>query len=255
MKKTNMVICFLVVLSVLGVSAQDQKKNFALSFNYGSKGLAPELNDSWPIRQDVGYYYNNGFNSSVDVMSALNYIGISPEFFFLNNKLSVSTGLRFTNLTADVVKTDYDLGGYFYLMVKSEGLNTDYARVKAIRENTNYLGVPLEIKYIPFEFVNILFYVKLSAELGYRINTSTDIEFKLSEMESYQSTVLSDLNIEANPLYSSIYSSIGTTIKLSKNLFCSLDVFLPSFYMSENNSGLVNMTNISGVQFSVTIPL
>ncbi|MDO9633512.1 MAG: hypothetical protein Q7J05_00520 [Paludibacter sp.] len=254
MKKTSMVYCFLAVLSVLSVSAQNQKNNFALSFNYGSKGLIPELNENWPIRQDVGYYYNNGFNTSVDILARLNYFGISPEFFFLNKKLSVSTGLRLTSLYSDIVKTDYDKGGYFFLRVKSEGLNTDYARVKAIREKTNYLGVPLEIKYIPLKFNVISFYVKLSAELAYKINSSTDIEFKLSEMESYQNSVLTDLNIEVNPLYASIYSSVGATIKLNKNLFCSLDVFFPSFYMTENNSSLVNMTNISGAQISVTVP-
>lgn len=254
MKKISFLFCFLVVMSFLSLPAQNPKKSFAISFNYGTKGLISELNENWPIRQDVGYYYNNGFNSSVDIMARLNYFGISPEFFFLNKKLSVSTGLRFTNLYADIVKTDYDNDGYFFLRVKSEGLNTEYARVKAIRENTNYIGVPLEIKYIPFEFNIISFYVKLSAELAYMVNSSTDIEFKQPEMESYQHSVLTDLNIESNPLYSSIYSSIGATIKLNKNIFCSLDVFLPSFYMTENNSGLVNMTNISGAQISVTVP-
>jgi hypothetical protein len=254
MKKSSTFFCFLAVISVLSLPAQNPKKNFAISFNYGTKGLISELNENWPIRQDVGYYYNNGFNSSVDIMARLNYFGISPEFFFLNKKLSVSTGLRFTNLYSDIVKTDYRNDGYFFLRVKSEGLNTEYARVKAIRENTNYLGAPFEIKYIPIEFNIISFYMKLSAELAYKISSSTDIEFKQPEMESYERSVLTDLNIEANPLYSSIYFSVGATIKLNKNLFCSLDVFFPSLYMTENNSGLVNMTNISGAQISVTVP-
>jgi len=254
MKKTSMVFCFLAVISVLSVSAQNQKKNFAISFNYGTKGLISELNENWPIRQDVGYYYNYGNNASVNIMARLNYFGISPEFFFLNKKLSVSPGLRFTNLYSDIVKPEYDNSGYFFLRVKSEGYNTDYARVRAIKENTNYLGVPLEIKYIPFDFDFMSFYVKLSGELAYKINSATDIVFKEPEMEQYQRSVLTDLNVEANPLYSSIYASIGSTVKFSENLFCSLDIFFPSFYMTEKNSGLVNMTNISGVQISVTVP-
>lgn len=254
MKKLSFLFCFLSAIPILSLSAQNQEKNFAISFNYGTKGLISELNENWPIRQDVGYYYDYGNNSSVNISARLNYFGVSPEFFFLNKKLSVSPGLRFTNLYSEVVKPDYDNTEYFYLRVKSEGYNTDYARVRAINENINYLGVPLELKYIPFDFDFISFNVKLSGELAYKINSATDIVFKEPEMEQYQSAVLSDLNVKTNPLYASIYASIGSTVKFSKNLYGSLDIFFPPFYMTEKNSGLVNITNISGVQLSLTVP-
>lgn len=254
MKKLRFLFYFLAAISLLNLQAQNPKKNFAISFNYGTKGLVSELNENWPIRQDVGYYYNYGNNASVNIMARLNYFGISPEFFFLDKKLSVSPGLRFTNLYSDVVKPKYDNSEYFYLRVKSEGYNTDYARVRAIKENTNYLGVPLEIKYIPFDFDFISFYVKLSGELAYKINSTTDIVFKEQEMEQYQQSVLADLNVNVSSIYSSIYASIGSTVKFSDHLFGSLDIFFPSFYMTEKNSGLVNITNISGVQLSLTVP-
>ncbi|MEA4937820.1 MAG: hypothetical protein VB102_14470 [Paludibacter sp.] len=254
MKKLSFLFCFLAAISFFSLQAQNPKKNFAISFSYGTKGLISELNENWPIRQDVGYYYNYENNARVNIMARLNYFGISPEFFFLDKKLSVSPGLRFTNLYSDFVKPDYDNSGYFYLRVKNEGYNTYYARVRAIKENTNYLGVPLEVKYIPFQFDFISFYVKLTGELAYNINSTTDIVFREPEMEQYQRLVLTDLNVETNPLYASIYASIGSTVKFSENLFGSLDIFFPSFYMTEKNSGLVNMTNISGVQVSLTVP-
>lgn len=254
MKKLRFIFCFLAAISFLSLQAQSPKKKFVISFNYGTKGLISELNENWPIRQDVSYYYNYGNNARVNIMARLNYFGVSPEFFFLNNKLSVASGLRFTNLYSDITKPEYDNSEYFFLRIKSDGSNTDYARVRTIKENVNFLGVPLEIKYIPFDFDFISFYVKLSGELAYKINSATDIVFKEPEMEQYQSAVLSDLNVKTNPLYASIYASIGSTVRFSEKLFCSLDVFFPSFYTTEKNSGLVNITNISGVQISLTVP-
>ena len=58
MKKLGFLFCFLVTTSFQSLPAQNPKKNFAISFNYGTKGLISELNENWPIRQDVGYYYN-----------------------------------------------------------------------------------------------------------------------------------------------------------------------------------------------------
>ena len=241
-------------LFIMNVTAQKSER-FILSFDYGTKGLTSELSEVWPIRQDVGYYYNNGFNSSVNLGSWMNYAGISPEYVFFDNKLSVSSGLRFINFYSEVVKSDYDNGGYYFLRVKSDGVVTDYARIRAIKEETNYLGIPLQFKFTPFDFHYISLYVKLSAELAYRISTSTDIEFKDAKMASYQNAVLQDLNVGVNKVYSSVYASLGARYRLSDKIYCSLDVFLPAFYMTKNNSSLVNITNISGVQFSLDIPI
>lgn len=253
MKSLKNFVLLLIMLSSTYLSAQ-KLDNFIVSINYGTKGLTAELSEVWPIRQDVGSYYD-GFNSNVNLGSWLNYAGVSPEFSFFNKKLSISPGLRFTNLNAEIVKSDYYKEGYYFLRVNSDGITTNYARVKAIREETNYLGVPLEVKFTPFYFSYISFHVKLSAELAYKIYSSTDIEFKHADMENYQNEVLNDLSIGVNNVYSSVYASMGARFSLGDKMFCSLDVFLPAFYMTKNNSSLVNINNISGAQFSLDIPI
>lgn len=255
MKHLRVRLFFMMVMLSLTVGAQETK-SILWSFNFGYKGMNPALKEAWPIRQDVGYYSNDyGFNSSVNISSQLSYVGISPEFTLKNKKLSISPGLRFIKLSTDIVKPDYDRGGYFFLRLKSDGTVTNYTRVKAIREGINYLGVPLEIKYTPFVFPNIALYVKLSGELAYQLNSSTDIEFKMKEMEEHHDAVLRDLNLQVNPFYASVVASFGARIRLSDKFYCSMDVFLPSSYMTENNSGLVKLNSITGLQFSIDMPL
>lgn len=254
MKHLRVSLVIMTLVSTLLLEAQETK-NILWSFNFGYKGMNPTLNENWPIRQDVGRYYEYGSSSSVNVTSSFNYFGVSPEFILPNKKFSISSGLRYMTLNSEAVKRDYDRGGFFFLRMKSNELVTDYARVQAIREEISYLGVPLEFKYTPFSFVNIAFYVKLSGELAYQLNAETNIEFKQKEMEAYHDEVLHDLAIDVNPLYGSIYASVGTRIRLSDKLFVSMDMFFPSFKMTTGNSSLVDMNSVSGVQFSIDFPL
>lgn len=254
MSKLKVFVPLLAMMLCAGVDAQKKTDNFMLSVNYGYRGMSPELNEAWPIRQDVGFYTSDGY-TYLNVTSQLNYITIAPEFFFFDKKISLSPGFRLISLDSGAQKENYQDGGYFYLKIKSEGTNTEYARVRSISESTTFLAVPVDVKYIPFSFEFLSIYVKLSAELGYSVGSSTDIEFRKPEMDMYETPVLDGLNLKRNPFFSSVSAAIGMTLKPDENLYCSMDVFLPSFYMTDQNSRLAHLINISGVQLSVAIPL
>ncbi|GAB1416316.1 hypothetical protein MASR2M117_17220 [Paludibacter sp.] len=246
------ILFVLFVVNFLQLSAQEPPRLF-LSIDFGTRGLDSELNDSWPIRQDVGYSSSNA-NRTVNLDSEMSFLGVSAEYA-LNNRWSLISGLRFITLESSAIKNDYDRGGSFYLRLKSDGPTVEYTRIKSIKEQSAFLGIPLEVKFSPFNFKYISLYAKLSGEFAYSIYNSTDIEFKLLEMERFEKSVLNDLNLKYNPFYTSVYATFGARVKLGKSMYTSIDVFTPSFTMSQNNSRLLNVTDVAGTQISLIFPL
>lgn len=247
MKKIFLSACFCISLSTL--FSQDLNK-LSLNFYSGTKILSPSLNEDWPIRQDVSYGYGGGYNAQVNLNGDLFYFGISPEYL-INKHWSISSGLRFSQYLSSVVKADYDRGGYFFLRVSQEDTQTDFARIKAIRERSSFIGIPWEIKYTPFVFGRFDLHAKLTAELAYRLKNRTDIEFKEAMMDAYQTTVLREIGIKSNPWFTAASLSLGARLRLSKQVYLSYDIFMPAFYMTKNNSSLVNVENVGGFQLSI----
>lgn len=246
-------ILFVLLFGSLSQANAELPQKLSLSFDFGYKGLTAELNDAWPVRQDVGSV-SSYTNRNVNINAEMNFLGLSAEYA-LDNRFSLISGLRFITLDGDAIKNDYDRGGSFFLRLNSLGSQVEYTRIRKIREESGFIGIPIELKYTPLNFGFVSLYTKLSTEFAYRVSHLTDIEFKLTEMEAYEKSVLNDLNIKSNPFYSSIYITFGAKFKLSKSIYASLDLFTPAFYMTENNSSLLDISNISGTQFSLVFPL
>ena len=123
MRVKNQILVLILSFGVGSIFAQD-KGRFSLTFEYGSKNASSVLSDNWAVRQDVGSYTDYGVNSRVDVGNSINSFGIKPEYSFLDNKLWVSSGIRFTNVSAEMMKYDYAEGGYFFLRYNSECTTT-----------------------------------------------------------------------------------------------------------------------------------
>lgn len=253
MESSKYYVLLLTVFVSVSLSAQ-KSDNLMLSVNYGVKDFSSELNEAWPIRQNIGTSINE-FNRNVILGAMMNYVGVSSEYFFLNKKLSFVSGLRFTFFNSEIIKSDYANQGYFFLRFNSDGFVTEFVKIKAIKENTNYFGVPLALKYMPFNWSRVSLYVKLSAEIAYKISSSTDIDFKNDAMANHRDEVLKNIKVNRNNLYSSIYSSVGARFRLGRKTYCSVDAFFPAFYMTENNSGLVKINSLSGMQLSLDVAL
>ncbi|MGI5975208.1 MAG: hypothetical protein ACOX7E_05635 [Paludibacter sp.] len=248
MKKLLLIVCFCIGASAL--FSQDLKK-LSLSFYGGTKVLSPSLNEDWPIRQDVSYgYYSDEFNARVNLNGDFAYLGISPEYL-INKNWSVSSGLRFSKYLSSIIKDDYDRGGFFFLRVNQENERTDFARIKAIKENSSFIGIPWEVKYTPLVLRYFDLHAKLTIELAYRLNTRTDIEFKDEAMRAYQRDILREIGVKANPWLSTTSLSVGARLKLSKQVYLSGDWSAPAFYMTKNNSSLVYTNNLGGFQLSI----
>lgn len=254
MRSKKIFLLLLFIVNVCFLFAQDSNP-FSVNLEFGSNTVNSTLSDNWPVRQDVGSYYYDGYNSNyVYIDNTVVFFGVKPEYSFFKNKMSVSSGLRFTNLFADLSKANADQGGYFFLRYNSENTNTEYARVKNINETSNYLGLPFELKISPFSIRNISFYFKVGTEFSFKLNTNTSIDFKDNAMDIYKQDIIGDLDIRSNTYYSVLYNSVGVNIDTLKKLKLNIELLLPSFFLTSNNSTLVNMDEFSGIQFSVNLP-
>ena len=259
MKKIKLLLALCIGLGTVNTTAQnaEQKhsvKKWAFVASYGGRAFLTETKDEWPIRQDVGIYHDSNQSISAYSQGYVNYGGISVEYFFNDKAFSVSSGLRYTNVYSAICKYESNENRFFYLRLSSDGTETQFARVNAITESTDYLGIPIEFKATPFRFTNISFYGKLSCEAAFKLNSNTDIQFRDQKMELNEKTFLDKTGLNVTSFYSTATLSIGSTIRFNDHFWVSGDYSLPALYINKDISRLVNITDMSGFQLSLTFP-
>ena len=216
------------------------------------------LRDNWPIRQDVGAsYYDYYFYSSNRVTADMNFsqISIRPEYQLIRDKLSVSTGIRFTHLQSEVSKYDSENGGYFFLRYESDPTSTEYARINSIKEETAYLGVPLEFQITPFRFYKLAPYLRIGSEVGFRLSSSNAIKFHTESMEIYADDIMQQYGFVPQSIFATLNSSVGLSLGAAGKINYNFQILLPSFFLTDKNSSLLEVNEFSGFRFSLKIPL
>jgi len=256
MKRNYLFLIFFLSIKAIPVQSQDSN-NFAINFEVGSGIVMGELNKNWNVRQDVGsnYYYSDYNSNSLYTDMTIAYFGIKPEFTFAYNKIGVITGLRFTRINSNMAKYSASEGDYFYLLNKVDGNNTEYFRINNISQDNDYLGFPFEIRYIFYQSRTFGLYFKAGTEINFKLNSKTDIQFLNEPMETYQNEILENVGVTPNPIYSSVYSSIGIKIGKRNRVNYNFEIFLPSYIRTPDNSSIVVPNSYSGFQFSVQVPV
>lgn len=251
----NKKITILLFVNMLigGICYAQKSDKFSLNIGFGANATSSELTNKWPVRQNVGSVYTmNGYYGSLNLSGQISYLEVRPEYFFEKN-LSVSAGLKFVDVYSMTTRSDED--GFFYLRYNSSGTSTEYARVYSIDESVAYITIPVEVKLIPFVFDDFSFYAKVGAEIGVKVYTDRNILFKSSAMQAMEQEILDGLDLHVNSTYSSVYSAIGMQYKFLNNMSLKFDVFLPAFYMTEDNSSMFDIKNFGGTAISLAIPL
>jgi len=252
MNQKNLV--FLLIVALISISAYSQKSsNFIVGFEVGSNFVFGELNPAWNVRQDVGSYdyeYGSMYSGTATEMT-MSYIGIKPELSFFKNKLGISSGLRYTRMNNALSNKS----SFFYLRDNVSSSNTDYFKVKKINEDNDYLGIPLEVTYVPFQNDYLDIYFRAGAELNFRFNTQLDIRFLNSDMNPYQQEIIRHTGITTNTVYSSFYTGVGIRFGNRNDVKYNLELILPSYILSDNNSSVIIPKYYTGFKFSVQIPV
>jgi len=255
--KQALIILFSVALTVQTTIIAEKPYKFMLNIEYGYNEMNTSLNERWKIRQDVGTSYYDHNNRRVFSHLFLNQVAVKPEWQFFDGKLAFETGLKYSHLNSalDMELQSNGLPAYFYLHYNSTGIDTEYAKVHSITENSHYLSVPLEIKLIPFRWRNFDLYAKTGVDLGIRFSNSTKINFVNKAMEEYHQTILDKIGVTTNKYIAGWNNSVGISYGRDNALRYRLEVLLPSFLITKNNSSLVDGEMLSGIRLSLQIPV
>jgi hypothetical protein len=251
--------CFIVLLSFFTVisSAQETRQMY-LGIETGMTLIGGKMSDMDFIRGEVSSYPIGSYYSTNHLTSLMyqSFVGIKSEFLSLNNKIGFSGGIRFTQAQSSIGKSGYwaSSTNYFYLLYKQDGINTEYLKVKEIKQSASYLGIPVEIRYFPFTPHLLRPYFKLGAEIGFLLQSKTEIGFKDDAMEMFQEDVVALIE-KPEPISSSFYGSCGIRLGRESKPWVSFEICLPALYITSGSSGLVNPISGGGFQLNAQIPI
>lgn len=252
--------CLLLLISSLclttGAHAQETS-NFSLNFEFGFHDVTTSLKDEWNIRQDVSSGFYDDYNLRVYPSLQANQLALKPEWYFFDQKLAFETGLKYTYLNSelDMGMMPNDLPAYFFLRYESSGINTHYAKVHSVTETTHYIGVPLQIKLIPYKWNKFDFFISTGIDVGIRLNTNTKINFVNDNMNEFHDQILDAVGIEVNRYYSTWENAIGFSYKDNTLFNYRFELLLPSYQLTKNNSSLVNGNRYTGFRLSLQLPI
>ncbi|MBO7144864.1 MAG: hypothetical protein J6W13_08550 [Salinivirgaceae bacterium] len=143
------------------------------------------------------------------------HFGFTPEYY-INNRISLSTGLRLTN-TWSKYESRYD---FFYYKTESEGYNTYYYTVRSISQSNTYVGIPLEFRFTIRGSGRPTPYIRAGATFNFRCTTATK-----TNMYHCEPGIKADIKIpDGDNFTMPVYAAAGIQIG-RKNSFCAEFVF------------------------------
>jgi hypothetical protein len=178
------------------------------------------------------------------------YTGVNVEWLTDNNKIGIVSGLRFSQLSSDISKTSTP--AFFYFLLEESGTTTEYLRVKEINQISSHLGLPVQLRYFPFERRQLNFYAKLGADFNFLLNTKSSVVFHDKEMGVYKSDVLAKFG-NPDSFYTALYVGVG--LQTNKILFfhINVDANFPSF-LTSNASSITDIGSGGGIRASIQVP-
>ncbi len=198
------------------------------------------------------YYFNNSDDAPSSYYAV--YAGFKYERLIKQDRIGLMTGLRVTKSHSDRKGNDSWLNSndFFYVVYRSENTLTEYLKVKEISQDTYYMGLPLEARYLLFSPRFFRLYFKLGVQLNFRVSSSNDFVFVDRDMEIYQKE-LSDRIGEPNVFSSSFYGGVGMRFGEDSNPAVSIELTLPAF--TDNNSSTLSSPTVGvGAQINIQIP-
>jgi hypothetical protein len=234
--------------------SQEARQKF-IGIETGMNFIGGKMSDMDHVRGDVPSYSSANPANNLTSLMYSSFVGIKPEYFSLNNKFGFGAGLRYSHMISTVGRNDYwsDNTNYFYWLYRQEGINTEYLKIKEINQKSDYIGIPVEVRYFPFKPHLFKWYVKAGADISFKLKSQTDVVFFDDAMEPYQNDVAAVVG-KPGSVISSLYWAWGVKIGSDSKPSVSFEICLPTIITDPESPGLVNATAGSGFQLNVQIP-
>jgi len=244
-------LCFYVSFSF----AQATRLKY-VGFETGMTFIGSTISNVDYIRGSIPAYTDGYSASNLSSTCYKSFAGVKFEIFSLNDRLGFSAGLRYSRINSSVGKNSYwtDNVNYFYWLYLQNGVNTEYLKVREINQKSDYIGIPLEVRYFPARRPHLFrVYFKVGAEVNYLLHNQKDIVFYDNAMNIYKGDLMAKVETPKT-FYSSVYGGGG--IRLGRELKPSLsfEACLPYLFLTSQSSGLVNPNSGGGFQINFQIP-
>jgi hypothetical protein len=254
--KTSQLLCFLIFSSITAWSQAPRLKYAGIES--GINFIACQMIDNENVRGDVPAYDEYGFETnSLTTLSYKSFFGVKGEIFALNDRLSLSSGLRFSQIVNSVGKNSYWGSGtdYFYWLSSENGTTTNYLRVKQINQKSEYIGIPVEVRgFIARRPHFAQLFLKLGIETDVCLHTKNTVEFANNAMQSHEGELKSQIK-DPNTFFAAFYGGGGIRIGRETKPSVSIEGCFPYLLFSPTSLGLVEGSFGGGFQVNVQIPL
>lgn len=249
-------LCILLFQVICGY-AQDRQRQYvgaeALFIAYNG-----EVADVANIRKSVtaNQYDYNSTGYSLNTLSYYTSFGAHTEYIIASDKMSFVCGLRFTEINNSIQHNSaWTNQTFFYYRYKQDSTRTDYVKVSRIQQKTQYLGIPLELKYYWFRrHYMISPYVIAGTEIRYRMQSSTRFTMYESAMSIYEQELLPKVTKPSNS-HITFYAGIGAKIGRPDKPSILFEANLPFLFLPSTSFGMVQPKAGGGIRLSAQFPL
>ena len=258
------VICFMMPVHAQKSETQKKHHNVNLGFEVGSNLFFGDPVKPAMVRESKSYYnmfddrhFYCGFIPDYQEMYIM-YIGVKPEFFFSNNRLGLSTGLRFSKYST-ALDSDRD---YFLWLLNQDGVNTEYVKIRDITQNSYYLGIPFDFRF----FLNkrekpAQFYFKIGSVFNFCLRTNNRVNFQNENMNIHTGTVVDQAIQSVQDFNAYMYMGMGLKIGNYKAEgrrtfpYINIEIHFFNQMLTEDEPSFIKTDGGVGIQLSVQIPL
>ena len=240
----------LIILCVLSKNVLSQETRLKYLELEGSMTLIDgTIANSNLIRSDAPGPYS--YNISQNTYSSIfNYsFGIKHEIFSNNNKFGFLAGIRLNILNSTIGNGS----GYFYVITKQTGLNTEYLKVREFSQNSFYLGIPLEIQFLPFHTPKFKMYGKLGGEVNILVRNNNEVAFYDVTMNAFKNEV-NFYFINPHTFYTVFYLGSGIRLGRLTKPGVSFEWFVPFYISNSKTFGLINPNGGGGFRINFQLP-
>ena len=255
--KIRLLIFIYFLCFYFGYSFAQETRQKYVGIEAGMTVMGSEMSNMDYVRGNISDYYDGYSTNSLTSLTYRSFVGIKYEIYSLNDRFGLLGGLRFSRMNSSIGKSDYWTSGtnYFYWLYRQEGINTEYLKVKEINQTSDYIGIPLELRFFPAKRPHLFrLYFKLGAEINYLIQTQKDLIFYNHTMDPYKQDLLEKVG-QPKTFYSSLYGGGGIRFGKDMKPSVSIEMCMPYLFLTSESAGLVNPIVGGGFQVNIQIPI
>ena len=245
-------ITLIVALTFNVIALNAQKGNQFLGVEAGINFYEHDIPEMHFIRAQSTFRGEEDINLSGN---SYGYYSSLKGEYFLSERFTFQSGIRYSIIYTSIHKAvDWSSKtDYFYVFANTEGNDSFYYKIKSIENDVHYLSLPLEFRYFIMPDYLFRLYVRVGADVGFKIYSQPEVSFKSSELLAESETIMQNFD-KPNPVYLSGNLSIGWKIGRAGKPNFNIEAIFPTFFMNEMNSGLLQPLFGGGLRMSLQIP-